>query len=631
MVNKTHEKLLNVLRERQGWEERVRLWYEMRHDGLRRRNKPFPGAADLHYALIDQVIEKLKPFYSSVIWSGPRLANFTSLTKSGTEAAETAADFFDYLLREKSNFSEEILRAIDWMLLAGRGIMQVKWNDASGFDFESINPLEMIVPNHGDRLEDCEYFARVKVITTEQYKRDSRFNQSILPRITGAADQSGHRAFYQTATEREGLTFTGDKDKVIYWEVYQKENKGWLFQCWSPAAPDEPLRQPFYLPYILAGKPMLPFVSLPCEIKDKGWYSPRGVAERLAADEQYICRLWNAKADHLAFSSTPLFTSNDPLKNTGNFRFRPGDLLPSGVTAITLPSPPISLDDEMIRARLAAEQRIQTPDFGVGGNETPAGNKTATEVAYIRALSSTGVDLKGKILARVTGELYKKTWALLQFHAPADLVYVQNQERKVLPVEALLETFAIEPCAITDAWNKQQRIQRALARYQALRGHPNINQGELAKQILLADDPRLASTMYQAQDQAQMDEAEDEALEIIALMNGYPMRAKPGENHALRIQIIMGKLQQLGLRNEPVDEQARTLLQQHLQAHVMLLKDTNPSLFKEFMAAQNAAATPNINGKQRPGPIAAEEITTHPHEPDLAGTHRVPVMEEGQI
>jgi hypothetical protein len=35
----------------------------MRHDGIRRRNKPWPWAADLHYALADEKIDKLKPFY----------------------------------------------------------------------------------------------------------------------------------------------------------------------------------------------------------------------------------------------------------------------------------------------------------------------------------------------------------------------------------------------------------------------------------------------------------------------------------------------------------------------------------------------------------------------------------------
>ena len=51
------------LSDRSKWEERQDIWYKMRNHGLRRTRMPFPKAADLHYPLIDTVIEKITPFY----------------------------------------------------------------------------------------------------------------------------------------------------------------------------------------------------------------------------------------------------------------------------------------------------------------------------------------------------------------------------------------------------------------------------------------------------------------------------------------------------------------------------------------------------------------------------------------
>ena len=67
--------LLDDLRARTGWEERQRIWYEMRHNGLRRKKK-LPWQADLHYPLADSIIGKLKPFYYQQVFSNEVIATF---------------------------------------------------------------------------------------------------------------------------------------------------------------------------------------------------------------------------------------------------------------------------------------------------------------------------------------------------------------------------------------------------------------------------------------------------------------------------------------------------------------------------------------------------------------------------
>ena len=73
MSSKLFESAHNILLSRLTWESKQRLYYQMRHDGLRRIRKPFPTAADMHYPQIDMAIRRLKPFWMGQVQSGDRL------------------------------------------------------------------------------------------------------------------------------------------------------------------------------------------------------------------------------------------------------------------------------------------------------------------------------------------------------------------------------------------------------------------------------------------------------------------------------------------------------------------------------------------------------------------------------
>src|SRR3954471_14346250 len=75
-LRELHGKICGDIRSRQVWLSRQALWYEMRHLGLRRTNKPFPGASELHYPLADSIIEKLKPFYFNQLFATETVAQF---------------------------------------------------------------------------------------------------------------------------------------------------------------------------------------------------------------------------------------------------------------------------------------------------------------------------------------------------------------------------------------------------------------------------------------------------------------------------------------------------------------------------------------------------------------------------
>lgn len=245
------------------------------------------------------------------------------------------------------------------------------------------------------------------------------------------------------------------------------------------------------------------------------------------------------------------------------------------------------------------------PDFGVGNQaESTGSNKTATEVDYLRALSSTGVDMKGKLFRGAVADIIRRVWALVLQFRKQELSFYSAGERRVLPAQAMHDNYLIVPGGSADGWNKQQRVQRASVRFQSLRGHPNIDQGELVKDLVSADDARLVKRLYVATDSKVASESKAEALDILLLMNGYPAPALPDEDHATRIKIIMGKIEQLGALGIPVDPVAQKRLHQHLAEHVQFLKQQNPALARQIVAAMREVD--HQAGQQASGPAGQQ-------------------------
>jgi hypothetical protein len=91
----------------------------MRHTGLRRIAAPYPGAADLHFPLIDSIVERLKPFFYSQLYGKDQFATFTSLRTQPADTTSAVAAWFDYRLKQKTNFERKLLTCIDAMCMAG--------------------------------------------------------------------------------------------------------------------------------------------------------------------------------------------------------------------------------------------------------------------------------------------------------------------------------------------------------------------------------------------------------------------------------------------------------------------------------------------------------------------------------
>lgn len=594
-----HSEILDAIKARSGWDNKQEVYYQMRHDGLRRKRKPYANAADLHQPLIDAAIEKLKPFYHSQAFGPQRLVEFVARRSDLRPHCEAASDGFDWILREETNLSLSLLSAVDYMLVRGRGILKVVWDpDDKALSFLPIDPVFLIVPASTVELRKAEWVCEVRQLSLDEYKRDERFRQAKdgidYNQLAGKpAGEEGSQSSQSDKFQREGITYSDDRRTVVLWEVYKRRRRpdgtiGYNVYTYCPQRPDMHVRDAFQVPISANGRTLHPFVDFVMEVKDVGYYSSRGVAERIGPFESWACKIWNAKGDLIDYTARPMFTAAGAMPNTGNIQFAPGEVLSGGLQPIQFFAPPVNLDQEMAITRQTAEQSIMMPDFGVGG-ESGKDNKTATEVDYIRALSSTGVDLKGKILRLGFTQLLRVAWATQLYYNREPISYFVATEIKVLPKEAMVDAYHIVPDGSTDSWNKTNRVQRALMRMNTLRGNPNVNQEELTLDFLMEDDARKARRLYVPTNEKAASEEKDEALEILLLMEGYPVKPRMEQDHITRIKILYGKLEQLSQVGREVDQLAQRSLLAHLAAHVQMLRQVDPKAAKQIVAELEAA------------------------------------------
>ncbi len=581
---KLNANVLQDLADRSLWDTRQRMFYEMRHHGLRRKTKPWPTASDAHFPLSDSIIEKLKPHYFQQLFATDLIASFIPNTPQVAELTTAAAQWFDHRLKQKSNLETEILSAIDSTLVSGQGIMKVVWNHAKGcLDYFSVDPQHMIVPPSTRNLETADRITQISTYTVDAYRRNKTFNQDpeVIEQIIGTYDEdSGDLTTREIKYQREGLTFDSS-GKIIVWEVYYRcpESGEWRICTYSPAQPDIDLRPVMKIPYA-HGKP--PFVAFPYEIKDPGYYSSRGVVEQVAVFEAELCKLLNEKNDAMTLFNQPLYRTNREIPNAGNIRMAPGQILPYDIQPVAQQSPPISFDQQMNLMREIAQQRISTPDFGLNQTLAYPERRTATEVEAVSSLYQQSTDLRMRIFRIALGKLYRMSWSMLQQYDGTDLNYWYLDTAQEVPQEAISQNYNIQPTGSADGVNKQFLFQKAMTRLQMFNNDPFINQGQLRKSVLEADDATLVKRLFQDPNIQASDQAEQQAEEIGILRLGFPAQVKPADDDLVHIQTVMQYIQQRaqeGAAPEPIEGQ---MLQQHLAAHVNQLKEKDPKAATEI-------------------------------------------------
>jgi len=617
--DKLNSEVLRDLADRAVWDTRQRMFYEMRHHGLRRKNKPWPGASDVHFPLVDTTISELKPAYFQQLFATDLIAQFVPTSPQVAEFTTAAAQWFDHRVKQKTNLETEVLSSVDAMLMCGTGILKVLWDYSSKrVKYYTVDPQHFVVPAWTRDIADADRICHISVYSVDAYKRQKHLKQdkAILDQITGSYnDDAGDMNTEAAKYEREGLTFP-EQDKIIVWEVYHRcpDSGQWIICTYSPTSPDIDLRPPMKIPYN-HGKP--PFIAFNYEIKDPGFYSSRGVVELQAVFEAELTKLQNEKLDCMTLFNRPLYRAERDMPNSGNLRLTPGSILPYGIQPVVHQPPPISFDSQMNIMREVAQNRVSTPDFGLTQSLQNTERRTATEIQAIGGLYQQSSDLRMRIFRIALGNLYRMSWSILLQYDKTSLDYWYLDTAQQIPQEALHEKYNIQPTGSADGVNKQLLMQKAITRFQMFANDPYIDQGQLRKTILESDDATLVKRLYVDPQLTQSNQAEDQANEITFLRLGFPALVKDSDDHVIHIQTVMGYITNRADAGAPPEPAEGQFLEQHMGEHLEKLKEADPktgrqveqelkNLFTQMQEAVAQQANPE-NVESIEEPMAAME------------------------
>jgi len=603
-----YDKVVRDIKDRNRWEQRQSLWYEMRHYGLRRKNKPWNNASDLHFPLADSVIERLKPFYYMQIVGMDTIASFVPMRQQDGGLTVTAERWFDYQMKERTNFLTESLTWIDNCLMSGRAVIKVYWDEKKKRAmYDSIDPMMIVVPDKTKNLQDAERIVHIMQMTTEAFAKNPMYAgvDIDLVQTKRVAINSNDRE--DKIFRREGLNNNSDKSKIIVWEVYQREGDKIKVESFCPEIPEMNLRPPMELDY---NHGEFPFVDFSYEVKDKGWFSPRGVCEIVGPFEASLCKMWNEKHDAMTLFNRPMFKTDRDIPNSSNLRLSPAQILPVGIAPVPMSQPPISWDTEINMTRVIAEQRIGMPDFGAQSMYDNKGDRrTATEINAITGLMAESNDLRARVFRLSLGDVYRQTWELYLQYNKEELEFRYREDTGQIDPEAFFGDYVIEPKGGPDSQNRGLKLQQAMQRKQLFAGSPFINQAELDRSILELDDPSLVRRMFLDPQMRQQHEALEEANNISIIETGFPVPVKGNEQFELRIGVLVQYLDNKMGDGEEVSERTQQLIVQRIQELLSAYEQVDPQGAKllsqslaqsaaSLMQDRQAMATETQDGQQ---------------------------------
>lgn len=610
-MNSLESQIRDAIKDRAEWEERQRAWYQVRHRGIPRRAKPYPGAPDNHFPLVDAAIDKHKPFYVQQIYGTETLAAFVSKVQQDAEKTTAVGAWFDYQVKQCSNFEREAICGIDTLLQNGGCPVKIFWNaKCKRLEFDSCDPLHVIVPKWTEELKDADFLVHVLQMSEAQYRANPNYNKDddFVKSIKGkgnadAGDSSGKD---QEIASREGITY-GSENQIILWEIYTRgEGSAWneiTVKTRSPLRFEEPARSDFRLPYSkgVFTEGCFPYVKWRGEIKDKGYNSPRGLAEILAPNEQFLNKILNFIGEHMDFHARPAYRqeANSTVGNTGNFKKAPGSIMPMGLVPDVPPPLPPFLMEMMNYTRESSEYRVQAPDFGVLAQE--GGKRTAHEVEAISQQTGMATTLRAIIFRKDLADTYGMAWAILLQFGHESLDFILDGGMQKLAEDALHGDYEVRPSGSADSWNKQAQSQKAVGLFQLFNNHPFIQQGPLAKNVLENDSAGLVKKLYQEPQDAQAGESEEQAMEIGIMLLGFPAAIDPTDDDKAHLVCLAQYVQQSMQNQEPIEPRFARLALKHGAEHTNALhqkkdpaaKQINQQLMPVIQILSQIAAQPD--------------------------------------
>jgi hypothetical protein len=566
MKKELFDEINDAIKDRNAWALRQQVFYTARN-GPHASPKQYPGDPNPHYPLGDGLIAKKKPLYIQQMYSAETIASFVSLKQQEEDVTSQAGYWFDYQLKQRSNFERTMCVAVDEMLQDGFTPIKVRWDaDCKRLAFDQVDPLHVIVPGATEEFNQnggCDWLVHILHMSEAQYRANPNFKQEddFVKSIKGKgrdSDESGDSLKRSYVELKEGINCSANKNEIVLWEVYNRDRKSKkiTLETISPLLPcnDEDdsnaVRNQFGLPYnkgCFKGGQTFPFFKVRAEIKGKGHYSPRGLMEINLPFEQVISKSWKTQLRWQDFFTNPQYKNSgtNPIPNVANQKTGPGSVLQTGLDAVAQPPMPDSLREMMEFARAVAEDQTQIPNFSASEHLTGTVPKsqTATGLNLIASQSSQGSEMGARVFRLDMGEGLDIAWSILLQYAvisqdQTSLQYIVDNEIRTLDQAAIHEQYDIVPNGSADSWNKGALVQKRAALYQMLWENPYIDKAELTKWFLEADDSRNVKRFFRDPGIETNDQAEEQGLECLLMQEGFAPQVHESDDDKAHLTVL---------------------------------------------------------------------------------------------
>ena len=593
---KIYEKVSEALVDRQDYEKRLAKFEHQRFgkDRPRTNNDPWPNASNYRRKKSDEIIEQKKAFYSQIIHSSQYIANFKALIPQNLEFANLNEAYYDYIVKEKTEFERAMIYALDKGLQDGTSFVKITWDIDNQIPvFKWIENLMIIVPPKTLHLEDSPWIVHVVQLSEKEAK--ARYGN--LPGfdnfLKGALSTDEDSELINDTVQREreryerrGINVSG-KQSLTLWEYHYSQGGKKRMKTISPDEPSFDFQDDQEYPYVDSdGKQRWMFEHFRREWLSPDIYSSRGVPEIVWEEEFLVTAIERMKHNFMTLTCQPIFTAPNglPPGSNNNISFIPGSVLPGNLVPLQWPAPPIAWDKETLNVESIVDRRMVTNNAAAGPNTLYTGgdgNKTARQVSFEASLQTLSVNYETTPWKKFLRSVLRQGWQRVAQFKPQSLTFYLNNTLKQLPVEALNGDFNIVLSWSVDNINKEFNLQQAFALWQASIQNPYANPQEAWKNYTDQLAPGQGQRFQANTEELQADAVESIAKELDTMVStGFPVRPKQNIDHYLAVVTTMQFIQAQQQMGMPIHPQRLPLLQQYMAAHRQLLAKTDPEKYK---------------------------------------------------
>lgn len=553
-------------------------------------NNPWPRASNIRYPLSDTLIDQKKPFLFKLIYASETIAHFKAMLASNVQFASQAEKYFDFVIRELTDFEEEIQYATDGILQDGACYLKTTWDvDRQVPVFEFIEPMFIITPSGTQRIQDAEWVYHVLQYTPKQVRdrfKDAKGIEEFIKKFQNNTFSKAD-AFNREEDEyrREGINTSGTKDfkMIVLWECHYTDDEG--NKRLRVISPDDEAQEfsdtayPYEYPESYRVKWMIEQGRR--EYTKKKLYSSRGIPEIVQEGEYSLTAMWRSKHNAMTLYNNPFFATNGaPPGSTQNVQLKPGTLVPFQLQAVQLGQPPISWDVEMNQTRGVWEKRASAPDFGRTDKE--GNNRTAREVSLIAGQQSLSVELEAGNWKMFLRKVLRQAWALIIQHKPKSLAYYVENSMQELTTEALNPDYSIVLSGSAEALNRELDLQKADLLWQKAVNNPFANQAEAWKNFLQVFKPGEVQRFYQDPAQRQQSAIKKAASDLSLIVTmGFDVQPDPNDDLLTSIQTFLNFMAAATQKGQPLTQQSQMLIGRYVGAAREMLKQRNAAQTKQ--------------------------------------------------